>query len=90
MKFEWDPEKVAANVAKHGVSFAEASTVFADPLAGTIRDPDHSGTEMRFLTIGLSATGRLIVASHTEEEDDLFRIISAREATTHERKAYEG
>jgi uncharacterized protein len=90
MKFEWDPQKEAANVAKHGVSFAEASTAFADPLAGTIPDPDHSRTEMRFLTIGLSGTGRLIVVSHTEEEDDLFRIISAREATTHERKAYEG
>ena len=70
--------------------FSEASTVFADPLAGTIADPDHSRTESRFLTIGLSAMGRLIVVSHTEEEDDLFRIISAREATTHERKAYEG
>ena len=90
MKFEWDPQKEAGNVAKDGVSFTEASTVFADPLAGTIPDPDHSRTEMRFLTIGLSATGRLIVVSHTEEEDDLFRIISAREATTHERKAYEG
>lgn len=90
MKFEWDPQKEAANVAKHDVSFAEASTVFGDPLAGTIPDPDHSLAEMRFLTIGLSATGRLIVVSHTEEEDDLFRIISAREATTHERKAYEG
>ena len=90
MKFEWDPQKEAGSVAKHGVSFAEASTVFADPLAGTIPDPDHSRTEMRFLTIGVSATGRLIVVSHTEEEDDLFRIVSAREATTHERKAYEG
>ena len=90
MNFEWDPQREAANAAKHGVSFAEASTVFADSLAGTIPDPDHSRTEMRFLTIGLSATGRLIVVSHTEEEDDLFRIISAREATTHERKAYEG
>ena len=90
MKFEWDLQKEAGNVAKHGVSFAEASTVFADPLAGTIPDPDHSRAEMRFITIGFSATGRSIVVSHTEEEDDLFRIISAREATTHERKAYEG
>jgi uncharacterized DUF497 family protein len=64
--------------------------VFADPLAATIPDPDHSQTEMRFLTMGLSSTGRLVVVSHTEEEDDLFRIISAREATSHERKAYEG
>ena len=90
MKFEWDSQKEVANVAKHGVSFAEASTVFADPLAGTMPDPDHSRSELRFLTIGQSSAGRLIVVSHTEEEDDLFRIISAREATTHERKTYEG
>jgi uncharacterized DUF497 family protein len=90
MKFEWDSQKDESNVAKHGVSFAEASTVFADPLAATIPDPDHSRSEMRFLTIGLSSSGRLVVVSHTEDEDDLYRIIGAREATTHERKAYEG
>ena len=64
--------------------------MFADPLAATIPDPDHSQTEMRFLTMGLSSTGRLVVVSHTEEDDDLFRTISAREATSHERKVYEG
>ena len=90
MRFEWDRLKDEENRAKHGVSFEEASTVFADPLTATIPDPDHSQTEMRFLTMGLSSTGRLVVVSHTEEEDDLFRIISAREATSHERKAYEG
>ena len=90
MRFEWDRLKDEENRTKHGVSFEEASTVFADPLAATIPDPDHSQTEMRFLTMGLSSTGRLVVASHTEEDDDLFRIISAREATSHERKAYEG
>ena len=90
MKFTWDRRKETANVVKHSISFAEASTVFGDPLAGTIADPDHSRSEMRFLTIGYSAMGRLIVVSHTEEEDDLFRIISAREATAHERKTYEG
>ena len=79
MKFQWGSRNETANLAKHGVAFAEASTVFADPLAGTIPDPDHSKSEMRFLTIGLSSTGRLIVVAHTEEEDDLFRIISARE-----------
>lgn len=89
MRFEWDRLKDEENRTKHGVSFEEASTVFADPLAVTIPDPDHSLTEMRFLTMGLSSTGRLVVVSHTEEEDDLFRIISAREATSHERKAYE-
>ena len=90
MRFDWDPKKDEENRTKHGVSFEEASTVFADPLAATIPDPDHSQTEMRFVTMGLSSTGRLVVVSHTEEEDDLFRIISAREATSHERKAYEG
>ena len=90
MRFEWDRLKDEENRTKHGVSFEEASTVFADPLAATIPDPDHSQTEMRFLTMGLSSPGRLVVVSHTEEEDDLFRIISAREATSHERKAYEG
>jgi uncharacterized DUF497 family protein len=90
MRFEWDRLKDDENRTKHGVSFEEASTVFADPLAATIPDPDHSQTEMRFLTMGLSSTGRLVVVSHTEEEDDLFRVISAREATSHERKAYEG
>jgi uncharacterized DUF497 family protein len=90
MRFEWDRLKDEENRTKHGVSFEEASTVFADPLAATIPDPDHSQTEMRFLTMGLSSTGRLVVVAHTEEEDDLFRIISAREAASHERKAYEG
>ena len=90
MRFEWDRLKDEENRTKHGVSFEEASTVFADSLAATIPDPDHSQTEMRFLTMGLSSTARLVVVSHTEEEDDLFRIISAREATSHERKAYEG
>jgi uncharacterized DUF497 family protein len=90
MRFEWDRLKDEENRTKHGVSFEEASSVFADPLAATIPDPDHSQTEMRFLTMGLSSTGRLVVVSHTEEDDDLFRIISAREATSHERKAYEG
>ena len=90
MRFDWDLQKEEDNRAKHGVSFEEASTVFGDPLAATIPDPDHSQTELRFVTVGLSSTGRLVVVSHTEEEDDLFRIISAREATSHERKAYEG
>jgi uncharacterized protein len=90
MRFEWDRLKDEENRTKHGVSFEEASSVFGGPLAATIPDPDHSQTEMRFLTMGLSSTGRLVVVSHTEEEDDLFRIISAREATSHERKAYEG
>ena len=88
MKFEWDSNKERANVEKHGVSFAEASTVFGDPLATTIPDPDHSEGESRLVTMGHSVNNRLIVVSHTEEGDTV-RIISAREATSHERKAYE-
>ena len=88
MKFDWDPSKAAENLLNHGVSFEEATTVFGDPLAGTIPDPDHSEGEARFLTIGWTANGRLIVVSHTEEGDTI-RPISAREATSHERKQYE-
>ncbi len=88
MKFEWDPRKAEENLRNHGISIEEATTVFGDPLAGTITDPDHGEGEARFLTIGLTGTGRLIVVSHTEEGDTI-RIISAREATVHERKQYE-
>ena len=88
MKFEWDPSKAQENLLNHGISFEEATTVFGDPLAGTIPDPDHSEGEARLLTIGLTANGRLVVVSHTEEGDTI-RLISAREATSHERKQYE-
>jgi uncharacterized protein len=88
MKFEWDARKDRENQRKHGVSFQEATTVFGDPLAGTIPDPDHSRGEPRYLTIGHSSDDRLIVVSHTEEGEN-FRIISAREANAHERKTYQ-
>jgi hypothetical protein len=88
MKFTWDRRKERTNLEKHGVSFAEASTVFGDPLAASIPDPDHSEGEVRFVTMGYSSSNRLIVVSHTEEGDTV-RIISAREATSHERKTYE-
>ncbi len=88
MKFEWDARKDRENQRKHGVSFQEATTVFGDPLAGTIPDPDHSRGESRYLTIGHSSNDRLIVVSHTEEGEN-FRIISAREANAHERKTYQ-
>ena len=88
MKFDWDLSKERENQRKHRVSFQEATTVFGDPLAGTIPDPDHSRGEARFLTIGYSSNHRLIVVSHTEEGEN-FRIISAREANAHERKTYE-
>ena len=86
--FAWDPAKAARNVAKHGVSFNEASTVFGDPLAGTILDPKHSGEEARFITIGRSTSERLITVAHAEREDRI-RIISARRATRRERRSYE-
>jgi uncharacterized protein len=75
-------------LAKHGVSFDEASTVFGDPLAGTILDPKHPGEEPRFITIGLSTSHRLITVAHAEREDSI-RIISARRATRRERRGYE-
>jgi hypothetical protein len=88
MDFEWDPSKNDANQRKHGTSFEEASTVFGDPLAWTIHDPDHSAEEARFLTTGLSSQQRLIIVSHTDREDRI-RIINAREVTAAERRTYE-
>ncbi len=88
MDFEWDPEKAEANEGKHGVSFSEASTAFGDALALTFPDPDHSLGEYRFLTFGVSRTGRLLAVSHAEREGRV-RIISARETTRRERKIYE-
>lgn len=88
MEFEWDDDKAASNEVKHGVSFIEAETVFADPLALTGYDPDHSEEEDRYITMGTSLEGRLLVISHTDREDRV-RIISAREATRRERKDYE-
>ena len=88
MQFEWDPEKSARNLAKHGISFDEASTVFGDPLAGTILDPRHSVEEQRFVTVGHSSRGTLMVVVHVER-GYRTRIISARRATRRERKKYE-
>jgi uncharacterized DUF497 family protein len=86
--FEWDPDKAEANFAKHGVTFAEATTVFGDPLSITIRDPGHSWAEQRFVDVGVSHAGRLLVVSYTERGVRI-RIISAREATRAERTKYE-
>jgi len=86
--FEWDTGKAAANLGKHGVSFDEAATVFADVLSATARDPDHSRGESRLLTFGMSSTGRILVVSHTDR-GAIIRIISARPATRYERKIYE-
>jgi len=88
LRFEWDDEKAAANLAKHSVSFDEAETVFADPLAGIAPDPDHSVSEGREIAAGLSATGRLLLVSFTKRRA-VIRIISARELTASERRFYE-
>lgn len=88
MKFEWDPQKATLNLAKHGVSFEEATTAFRDPLSATAPDPDHSAGERRFVTFGLSSKGNLLVVAHTERGGNT-RIISARRTTKQERKIYE-
>jgi uncharacterized DUF497 family protein len=88
MDFTWSRTKAAANERKHGVSFREAITVFGDPLSLTAFDPDHSDSEDRFITLGGSVAGRLLVVVHADR-DEQVRIISAREATRRERKDYE-
>jgi hypothetical protein len=88
MRFEWSALKAARNLRKHGVSFDEASSVFFDPLSATGDDPDHSLEERRFVTFGMSSSGRLLVVTHSEQYDAI-RIITARLATRTERKLYE-
>ncbi len=88
MEFEWDLAKAAANLAKHGVAFPEAMSVFGDALEVTIPDPVHSVAEARFVSIGLSEARRLLVVTYTEREGRI-RIISAREAAPGERRHYE-
>jgi len=88
MNFEWDKKKAIENLRKHGVAFDEATTIFADPLAITYHDPEHSMAEDRYLTFGHSSQGRLLVVSHTDR-DDRIRPISAREMTRKEKSDYE-
>jgi hypothetical protein len=88
IEFEWDPEKAKTNLLKHGIGFAEAATVFQDPLSITIFDPDHSEDEDRYLSVGKSERGRAVIVAHTDR-GDRTRIISARELTRAERKEYE-
>jgi uncharacterized DUF497 family protein len=88
MRFEWDEDKAARNIAKHGVSFLEAATVFGDPLSDTFDDPDHSAAEHRFIIFGTSERGRILVVAHTDDRETI-RIISAREPTRGERNFYE-
>jgi uncharacterized DUF497 family protein len=88
MRFEWDRAKAEVNRRKHRVSFDEATTIFFDPLSVTIADPDHSAGERRFVTMGASSSGRILVVAHTER-GAVLRIISARPASASERKRYE-
>ncbi|MGD2179810.1 BrnT family toxin [Lusitaniella coriacea] len=88
MKFEWDENKAARNLSKHGVEFEEAKTVFDDPLYIDFYDPDHSDEEERYLVVGESQRGRLLIVSYTERKDSI-RLISAREVTRSEREFYE-
>lgn len=88
MQFEWDPAKAERNQRKHGVDFTEAASVFGDPLSDTFPDPAHSVGEHRFVTVGQSSAGRLLVVGHTDRGDTI-RIITARQATSLERRYYE-
>jgi uncharacterized protein len=88
VKFTWDPDKAEENLKSHGLDFREAATVFDDALSLTFPDVDHSIGERRFLIIGMTVLGRILVVSHTETGDTI-RIISARTATRRERRFYE-
>jgi hypothetical protein len=88
MRFEWDRRKATTNAKKHAITFDEAATVFGDRLALTFQDPDHSTEEDRFLTFGISGSGKLTVVSHTARSAN-ERIISARPMTPSERDIYE-
>lgn len=93
-EFAWDPAEANANVTKHGVSFEQGATVFRDPLAITIYDDEHSGDEERWVTVGRSENGELLVVIHTFSETSTdsaaVRLISARKATKREIRDYEG
>lgn len=86
--FEWHEEKAEKNLKKHGISFESAKTVFNDPLSITIADSQNSDNEKRYIDIGLSSQGQLLVVVYTERQGNI-RIISCRKATNTERKIYE-
>jgi len=88
MLIEWDPEKAKSNLKKHRVSFDEVATILFDPLSATFDDPDHSVMEERYITIAYSSQNNLLVVAYVEKERSI-RIISARHATTLERKRHE-
>jgi len=87
LRFEWDPNKAAKNLRRHKISFDEAAAVFTDPMFITFVDEEHSTDEERYITIGLSKHGRLLVVAHTDREGEV-RIISARKAIKKEIKFY--
>lgn len=90
IKFTFDKRKAGINLAKHGVSFGEAKSVFADEFARVIFDDEHSEDEERFIILGMSARARILVVAHCyREKDEVIRIISARKATARETKQYE-
>lgn len=86
--FEWDQNKSEANEKKHGITFEEAKTVFNDPFSITIGDPDHSDDEYRYIDIGFSSKGSVLVLWYTERNENI-RIIGCRKASKFERKTYE-
>jgi uncharacterized protein len=90
--FDWDPAKAASNTAKHGVTFDEAMTVFRDPLSRSILDSDHGSGEERWVTLGETSTGNLLVVVHTwtdvESDRTVVRIISARRPAANEMRQY--
>ena len=89
LRFEWDPKKAAANLAKHGVSFVEAETVFSDETALLLDDPEHSADEDRFVLLGLSAKLSVLIVVHCyHERDGVIRLVSARRADRLERRQY--
>ncbi|OIN97097.1 MAG: hypothetical protein AUJ21_00890 [Anaerolineae bacterium CG1_02_58_13] len=89
MKFQWDPNKATINLRKHGISFEEAVTVFKYPLALIFDDEEHSDEEYREIIIGISALSKLLLVCFVERYEDVIRIITARPATSQEKKDYE-
>lgn len=85
MNFEWDPEKAASNLDKHEVSFPEAASAFGDPFSLVIADPRHSQDESRWILLGLTSTGKLVVVAHAERGENI-RLLSARVATRGKRQ----
>jgi len=88
VEFEWDDEKAESNLEKHSIAFEEGATIFNDPLIATMPDPDHSASEERYVSIGISVQARLLVVVHTQR-GERNRLISCRKANSAERKTYE-